>query len=383
MMTFKNAVRIASLLAVVLLAVPAVAGTATYLGTHTASDAQIGDVGAPAFGSMTATYAGATIDLAGGTDGISEALFPDGAGGALSFGTGDFTITMVIESANLPDFNAGPVAWAIYANQGAPNADTANTVDIRDGWGYVANDAGADVIVGSRELYPDLTLTGASPVSFPVTLTIARTGTTLTISADDGAVVDLNTGTVEAADIMYPRLFFFDPTGVGISGEMSVSLIEISGANIPDVNLPPPPMGPTATITRDGAVDSAFTDTTGSWTVGFSEDVINVTDDDFSLSTLGDAVIGSGPTVTGGPASYTVSIASVTGSAGTISLNFDVGDVVASADGTTAALPASSGTQWFSNVVPAPAAMGWVLVFLGIVLALAAAVMLRRKALKH
>ena len=72
MMTFKNAVGIASLLAVVLLAVPAVAGTATYLGTHTASDAQIGDVGAPAFGSMTATYAGATIDLAGGTDGIEN-----------------------------------------------------------------------------------------------------------------------------------------------------------------------------------------------------------------------------------------------------------------------------------------------------------------------
>ena len=143
------------------------------------------------------------------------------------------------------------------------------------------------------------------------------------------------------------------------------------------------PLGPTATITRDGAVDSAFTDTTGSWTVGFSEDVINVTDDDFSLSTLGDAVVGTGPTVTGGPASYTVSIGSVTGSAGTISLNFDVGDVVAAADGTTAALPASSGSQWFSNVVPAPAALGWVLVFLGIVLALAAAVMLRRKALKH
>ena len=143
------------------------------------------------------------------------------------------------------------------------------------------------------------------------------------------------------------------------------------------------PLGPTATITRDGAVDSAFTDTMGSWTVDFSEDVINVDGTDFSLSTLGDAVVGSGPTVTGGPASYTVSIGSVTGSAGTISLNFNVGDVVAAADGTTAALPASSGTQWLSNVVPAPAAMGWVLVFLGIVLALAAAVMLRRKALKH
>ena len=140
--------------------------------------------------------------------------------------------------------------------------------------------------------------------------------------------------------------------------------------------------GPTTTITRDGAVDSAFTSGSGSWTVDFSEDVINVDGADFSLSTLGDAIVGSGPTVTGGPASYTVSIASVTGSAGTIVLNFNVGDVVSTADGIAPA-PASAGSQWFSNVVPAPAAMGWVLVFLGIVLALAAAVMLRRKALKH
>ena len=284
--------------------------------------------------------------------------------------------------------NAGPVAWAIYANQGAPNADTTNTVDTRDGWGYVANDAGTDVIVGSRELYPDLTLSGANsssaPVVFPVTLTIARTGTTLTISAVDAAraaVFDLNTGTVDAADIMYPRLFFFDPTGVGISGEMSVSLIEISGANIPDVNLPPPPMGPTATITRDQVVDWAFTNGSGSWTVEFNDDVLNVDDADFSLDlSLGNAVA-SGPTVTGAGASYTASISGVSGT-GTIILNFDPIDVVAVVGGKPAE-PTSGVSQWFSNVVPAPAAMGLVLVFLAVVLVLAAAVMLRRKGLKH
>ncbi|MCH9038696.1 MAG: hypothetical protein IIC23_04830, partial [Chloroflexi bacterium] len=174
---------VAIVLTMALVCAPAFAGTAIYVGSHTAADAQIGDVGPPAFGAITITYAGATIDFAGGTAGISEALFPDGAGGALSFGTGDFTITMVIESANLPDFNAGPVAWAIYANQGAPNADTANGPGVLDGWGYVANDGGTDVIVGSRELYPDLTLAGAQAVTFPVTLTIARSGTALTISA--------------------------------------------------------------------------------------------------------------------------------------------------------------------------------------------------------
>ena len=140
--------------------------------------------------------------------------------------------------------------------------------------------------------------------------------------------------------------------------------------------------GPTAMITRVGAVDSAFTGGSGSWTVEFSEDVINVTNDDFSLSTFGDAVVGTGPTVTGGPASYTAAIGGVTGASGTIILNFEVGDVVSVADGTPAE-PASGGAQWFSNVVPAPAAMGWVLVFLGVVLALAAAVVIRKRALKH
>ncbi len=137
---------------------------------------------------------------------------------------------------------------------------------------------------------------------------------------------------------------------------------------------------PSTSISRVGAADNAFTFGSGSWTVDFSEDVNNVTSDDFSLTTLGDAAIATGPTVSGAGASYTVDITGVTGSAGTIILHFDVGDVVSLAGG----LPAKPARgPWFSNVVPASAAMGWVLVFLGVVLASTGAAVIRKKALKH
>ena len=168
-------------------------------------------------------------------------------------------------------------------------------------------------------------------------------------------------------------------------GQMDVKFLRETGAvddyfTLTKAVMPPGP-GPTATITRDQVVDWAFTNGSGSWTVEFNDDVLNVDDADFSLDlSLGNAVA-SGPTVTGAGASYTASISGVSGT-GTIILNFDPIDVVAVVGG-EAAEPASGVSQWFSNVVPAPAAMGWVLVFLAVVLALAAAVMLRRKGLKH
>ena len=140
------------------------------------------------------------------------------------------------------------------------------------------------------------------------------------------------------------------------------------------------PARPTVTIARVGDLDSPFVDTTGSWTVDFSEDVTGVTDDDFTLETTGDAAASGGPTVSGGPASYTVDITGVSGT-GSIGLNFLVNDVVATATGL--APVGQNNAAAFTNVVPAPAAKGWVLVFLGVVLTLAAVAMLRKKALKH
>ena len=168
-------------------------------------------------------------------------------------------------------------------------------------------------------------------------------------------------------------------------GQMDVKFLRETGAvddyfTLTKAVMPPGP-GPTATITRDQVVDWAFTNGSGSWTVEFNDDVLNVDDADFSLDlSLGNAVA-SGPTVTGAGASYTASISGVSGT-GTIILNFDPIDVVAVVGGKPAE-PTSGVSQWFSNVVPAPAAMGLVLVFLAVVLVLAAAVMLRRKGLKH
>ncbi len=168
-----------------------------------------------------------------------------------------------------------------------------------------------------------------------------------------------------------------DSSNVDFSAQASVEAMY-------DTCLAPPASGPTATITRSATSpdpDSAFTAGSGSWDVEFSEAVLNVDGTDFSLDTLGTAAA-TGPTVTGGPTSYVASISGV-GGTGSITLNFNVGNVVAEGDGTTPALAASSGSQWFSNVVAAPAATGWMLVFLGLVLFLAATVVIRRKALKH
>ncbi len=140
------------------------------------------------------------------------------------------------------------------------------------------------------------------------------------------------------------------------------------------------PSPPTVTIARVGATDSAFVDTTGSWTVDFSENVSGVTSDDFSLNETDTANASGGPTLGGSSPSFTVGITGVSGT-GTIGLNFLVNDVVATV--TSLAPAAQNNAAAFSNVVPAPAATSWVLVFLGVVLALAAAVVIRKRGLKH
>ena len=139
------------------------------------------------------------------------------------------------------------------------------------------------------------------------------------------------------------------------------------------------PLGPAPSFTRDGAIDSAILMGSGSWTVDFGEDVENVSDGDFSLILVGDVSVGSGPTVAGGPASYTVSIGGVTGTVGSIALKFTSNDVVSTSSG----LPAQSVSGAPYSTFPLSAANRWTILFLTITLTLAAAVVIRRKALKH
>ena len=369
-MTFKRAVKAVSLLAAVLLAVPAFAGTATYLGTHTASDVQIDgadflDLGA-GFGPSLVTYTGGLIVFETIDPGVfSGVQLPDSLGNAIEL-TGDGTYTVVIDSIDIADMSADADFLGFYLDETGANTSQVFfgiTPDGSGGWN--AGLGGPDAVN---------TPGNQGPMTLPATVVLTRTGAVITATVN-GTDLPATVTLVDPAVAHFTRVYF----NGGSSPIIRYTSIEVTGVGIPDVNQP---MGPTATIARDQVVDWAFTNGSGSWTVEFSEDVLNVDGADFSLTTLGDAVVGIAPTVTGGPASYTASIGGVTGASGTIILNFEVGDVVSVADGTPAE-PASGGAQWFSNVVPAPAAMGWVLVFLGIVLALAAAVAIRRKALKH
>lgn len=148
-----------------------------------------------------------------------------------------------------------------------------------------------------------------------------------------------------------------------------------------------------STISRNGAFDDPFELGAGSWTIVFDEDVDNVTDDDFSVTIVdGDLLIGTGPTVAVSRlsgSSFDVSISGVivndTSIEATIRLNFDGGDVVASGDATATATPVSSDTfsDFTTGEIVLPAAKGWALIFVGVMLALAAAVVIRKTAMEH
>jgi hypothetical protein len=236
---------------------------------------------------------------------------------------------MVIEGVTLPDWNVEPVAWVVMVNASAGSYQL----------GLVVNDAGTDVIVGSyANLPPTITPPDiALPITYPVTLTIERFERTVTTSAVDAAkaVLDLGTNDATNASAYDPRITFgrLDGGPTAFLASMTVSLIEFSGDNVPDVNLPPPPPS-VSSITRTGAIDEAFTSGTAEWEVTFSETVKNVTGDDFTRVLTGDATADE-PTVaplSGTGRVFTVTAANVGALGGgiqTIGLNFkDETDVV-------------------------------------------------------
>ena len=124
-MTFKRAVKAVSLLAAVLLAVPAFAGTATYLGTHTASDVQIDgadflDLGA-GFGPSLVTYTGGLIVFETIDPGVfSGVQLPDSLGNAIEL-TGDGTYTVVIDSIDIADMSADADFLGFYLDETGAN----------------------------------------------------------------------------------------------------------------------------------------------------------------------------------------------------------------------------------------------------------------------
>ena len=354
-------------LAVALLASPAFAqGTATYLGTNTAAAGNVLIDGTGLGSNATVTYAGGTITIESPVGLFSGPFLPDEENLEMHlFGDG----TYIVEIAAIDvGTRTGTDHMGFYLDETTLFTSQVWMGFTTDGSGGYTASLGVGA-TGSMDA-GNAGNVARGPISLPATVVLTRTGDNVAATINNVAF-----GTAVMLDGAVDHIVRLFDEGSG-GGSISYSSITVAGVGIADVNL-----RPTVTITRNGALDSAFTDTTGSWNVFFSEDVLNVDSTDFSLSFGGDADA-SGPFVSGWGSPYTAAISAVTGTSGTISLNFNVDDVI-SAGSMLAPLPTNSGLQWFSNILPAPAAMGWALVFLAVVLALAAAVMLRKKALKH
>jgi hypothetical protein len=121
--------------------------------------------------------------------------------------------------------------------------------------------------------------------------------------------------------------------------------------------------------------------------VVFNEPVTGVLESQFSASLGGDDAAATGTPALGEDVaglSYTVTITGVSGASGSIGLNFTPGGVVEDDAGSGIPTADVSNASPFFVGVSVPVANGWMLVFLGVTLCLATAVMLSKKdALRH
>jgi|GEM_PF-6225798 len=141
-------------------------------------------------------------------------------------------------------------------------------------------------------------------------------------------------------------------------------------------------IGPPAvsSIDRVGSSTEAFDSGTGQWTVTFTEDVENVSDDDFLAVRTGDAASDEATIVSGGTTGtvFTVQVTGVTGVEGSLGLDFTGTDVVTVSDGS--AIGAKTGQKFVlgSANVPALGLLGLGLAG-GVIAAIGASVARRRK----
>ena len=135
---------------------------------------------------------------------------------------------------------------------------------------------------------------------------------------------------------------------------------------------------------RDTAIDEPFTGGTAAWTITFSEGVDGIAAGQFTVT--GTGVTFTGPTITSGvdgEAVFGVAVTGVSAGPGSLAISFNpllAGGVTTTAGGDPVVDTANSS---YSNVPVAPTATSWVLVFLGLVLALATAITLRKKAISN
>lgn len=245
----------------------------------------------------------------------------------------------------------------------------------------------------------------------PIRLQIDRIGTTKTMSygTPGGAMTVLDSATVAPTvdgDVGVYYELYCNGAAYGCAGAWEVDRIEViidgvstvyEGAsdavplvgtdwwNTTFVAYAAAPA--TVTIAQSGPNPFDIFDGTATWTVTFNEPVsATLVKTMFEPPLLtGDASTdGTGATLTTVTAGleYTVAFTGVNGTSGTIGVEFTPGGVVDTiAGGPGLPVPDGSTGTAYSSVAPAPAAKGWVLIFLGVMLTLATAVTLRKKAL--
>ncbi len=320
-------------------------------------------------GTVVATAAGYEFTAVG-----SWATGGLGGAAALTGITGDFIYTVELGDMDTAEAGGSWVLQGIFAGPppvAYPWDDPAIAPMFIEGSGTP----------GDFNLEGEAVIAGPGGVSVSgtgtVTMRYSRSGDTLTAEytlPGSGTFVEYNTGTLAGAV------------------ELGVMVMTSAGTEtvlVESVTLEIPAAGPVPasvdSFDRDTAIDEPFTGGTAAWTITFSEGVDNVDAVQFTVTGNGVTFTG-GPTITSGADGDSIFGVEVTGvgvGPGSLTASFNpllAGGVTTTAGGEPVVDTASS---TYSNVPVAPTATSWVLVFLGLVLALATAITLRKKAISN
>lgn len=237
-MTIKSAVKAASLLAAVILAVPAFAGTATYLGTHTASDVQID--GTATFDAGIVSYSGGLIRAESSTTAWSGMQLPDSSNNPVT-STGSGTFTAVIQSVNLNTMGDADHLGFYYDQDIFSDSQVLFGITTDNAGGFTAS-----MGLGQGNSLVDLNPGNIirAPITLPATVVLTRAGFSITATVNGNFF-----GTAAIASSTEPLWARVFDSGGG-NGQIRFSSLVVTGVGIPDINFNP---GPTDIVYVDFA----------------------------------------------------------------------------------------------------------------------------------
>ncbi len=287
---------------------------------------------------------------------------------------GDYRVELSIDHTDLAvEYGGTNVGFWLWAPSGPPGGS------LGFGYGY----DGVSCVCHYFEMEVDGVTTYGGPVvqGAQVTIRIERVGDIATWSVKEAGIPGFTV--LQTADL----------AALGIEtdfGDAGLFLWADTGLLTTRINYAewsyPPASAATATITQSASTPDPFVGGTASWDVSFSEDVTGATAGAFSRTLGGTADADAAATVSGGPADYVVTFANVTigvDGIGSIGLDFDGSGVTDVAGSTLPVADAANASQYIVGAAAAPTANTWVLVLMGIVLALAATAVIRKKALEQ